>query len=58
MFDKVIAFLFSTASMLEKLDEKAQEEYQKYANKQVKKAAIIAFCTGVAVGLLTGYFIF
>lgn len=51
MINKAITFLLRTQESLNKFGTKSRAEVEKYANRQVKKTAIVCF----AVGIIAGY---
>ena len=50
MFNKAITFLLSAEKSLNQFNQKTRNEVEKYANRQVKKTAIVCFTVGALVG--------
>lgn len=51
MINKAIAFLLRTQDELENFGVRTRVEVEKYSNKQIKKAGIVCFLLGLALGI-------
>ena len=50
MIDKMITKLLCAKESLEKFDQKARVEVEKYNCRQIKKTAVIFFVLGILIG--------